>query len=380
MTSTISKLYLSGINDDVYITNVFDFENFLDSTGFRTILSANGKNLDVWRFYSLLKRMLDAFDEVNQNTKSFINDKFENTLFDFILHDIFAPALAMQFQNTCLFNPKNENEMNAVGRKIKDIFFSNIDHSNLTTLKSQYMNLNDSYYSFGSNFIIFGNVFDVKEFKKNLVDLLVVFFYPFHYFHHIIEKINYCQDFKCIRAYVLVKYVFVYHLFMSIFLFMFGDSASVSQCATGLKMDNTTLQKLKYKLVIIIDGILAVLQDENLLDSASEKQISSLNAYYLKIRDLSSGNIVASNYNNEMKKKALLMQNKLSNYNNYEYIASRELMRYKLSVLLIVLLILLIICVLIVLLLKRSFISFYIISSVTLLGLAVNGLFTAIKQ
>ena len=376
--SIISKLYYPGIYDNTDITNIFDFDNFLDHTKFMNILSVDSsKGLDINLASKLLEYLTSVPSDVN-GTRDFIDKRFGNLIYDYTFWEVFSKEFGNHVGS--LYNSQNKGHGQALYTNVMGIFNSAVDYSDLATLSSQFMSLPDKYFTFGSNFTPYGDKFDINAFKSDFIELLVKYFYPYHYFIHIQERVKNCDDFKCKRAYLLAKYVFVYYLYMSIFVFLFGTGNAVRDVATTLKKDNASLEVIKYQIVLAMDQILSILQEENLLDGPDGNKVSSLAGFYKEIKALSDSNVRESNFLNEKKNVALIMQNNLSNYTNYEVLAHQELWSLKRSFIIIAVVMLVIIATLIALVISGSYSYAYILSGIVLLGLGINGLVAAIRQ
>lgn len=312
--TVISNLYYSGIANSKDITDVFDFENFLDHTKINGILT-NFKEID-----NFLKSMLDTFDTTNQNIVTFVNEAYIAKLRDTCYYNSFVKIIASTPSN---FSTTDAAQVAFLKTKVEEILNTSIDWSDLDTIRTQLVNLPDAAYQWGASFKAFAQAFDMAKFKEQIVSALMTSHYPYIYYKHIMEKSATCADFKCKRAYILCKYVFVYYTFMTLFLAIFSNAETVVAFkSANAYADNDTLSNLKYRMVLVMDKVLAVLQEENLLDNSGATGVSNIMQYYETLKTLSDNNVVSSNTLNERRKIAGLMQNNLSNYNHNEATAA----------------------------------------------------------
>jgi hypothetical protein len=363
-----------SVTDNSELNNVFDFNNFLDNTRMGKLV-----NVDNIALKNFVVFLLDVFStSALQNTKEFVSTKYGNALIDYTFTKLVAPSLASQSSN---FSASNNVQVQYVKNQVNLILNSSmIDWSDMNTIQQQLVNLPSSLFAFGSNFTPFGQTFDVNAFKTSLVNIIMENMYPAFYYRHIVYKVSNCDNLKCKRSYLLAQYVFVYYSFMSIFLAIFSSSATVQKFNVDTGLDMTTLGNMKIQIVLVLDGILSLLQDENLLDSTGNGQVSSITQYYNSIKTLSDNNVLKSTYLSDEKRKVHIMHNNLSNHTNSELVSYNDYIKAKRSLLWTIFVMVLVILFLIGLLLKRSFLILYASCALVLLGLAINGLVAVILQ
>lgn len=381
--ANISGLYFSDIEKNNALQSVFKFETFMDNTRFSNILSVNGTDYTPTRVWTLLGSLNAAYIE-KQNARVFVDQQFSEVVFKFILDNSFAPAW-QRSRSQNLFNASSTTQVDAIGRNIKAIFNSSVDYSDLETLKSQFTNLNDDLFRFGRAFAGFGNSFDVGAFKVEFVDMLVDHFYAYLYFTHIQKAQSFCKDFKCKRVYNLAKYVYVYYLCASIYLLVYSTVSRVDTYSKDQTLQLTTqaMDNSKYELILLQDGLLKVLEEENAFEKKTQTNKdskSTIAEYYDKISTLSDLNVARSTYINEKKKNTNIMQNNLGNYSNIEARNFIEMKKEKTIFWVLFALICVIIVLLVVFIFQQRFIYLYSLSGLTLLALAIYGLVGAVRM
>jgi ABC-type sugar transport system permease subunit len=133
-------------------------------------------------------------------------------------------------------------------------------------------------------------------------------------------------------------------------------------------------------MVYVMDGILTLLQNENILDVDGSGSVSSITTYYNQIKDMSNKNVTGSNTLNETKDVALLMQNNLTNYSNNEVVTYDELRRTKVYLIVTIVIMLFIIGIIIGLILMKSYKFVYIVSGIVLLAIAINATIAILRS
>jgi hypothetical protein len=381
--ANISGLYFPDIEQNTVLQNVFNLETFMDNTNFSMVLSTNGVDYSPSRVWSLLGSITTTY-MTKENTRVFVDEQFAEIIFRFILEKSFAPAWQRE-RSQHLFNAESPTQVNAMGANIKAILNSNVDYSYLETIESQLTHLNDELFRFGRAFAGYGNTFDVGAFKVEFVNRLVNHFYPYLYFIHILKAQSFCKEFKCKRVYNLAKYVFVYYLCASMFLLIYSTTSRVDTYMKDQSLSLTTqaMESRKEQLIRLQDGLLKVLAEENSFDdktSVDQNAKSTIAGYYDKISMLSNLNMAGTNYINEKKKNATIMQNNLGNYSNIEARNFIEMKRAKTIFWVLFAIICAIISLLILFIFQNKFTYLYTLSGVTLLALAMYGLISVIRS
>ena len=250
----------------------------------------------------------------------------------------------------------------------------------MSTLNQQLLNLPDDLFTFGAGLSSFTSSFDVNAFRTQFVSTLMTYMYTVFYFRHILDRVVNCPDFKCKRVYLLAKYVFVYYTFMSLFLIIFSSASTVSQYSTDTKLQNSDLDLIKYNLVLLLDGILSLLQNENLLDVEGSDNVSTITGYYNQIKQLSDMNVSKSFHLQDKKQFAEVMKNNLGNYTNVELESKKRYDKGKRTFVATVIVMLIVIIVLISLLMARAGVAFYVCAGIVLLSLAIDLLVHVLKK
>lgn len=392
MANPIQKFYYPGISDNTDLTNVFDFDNFMDHVKLSTVLSGGGSGVSNIIMNNFIQTVLSVYNSTaQQNTNTFIDQYFQNALSDFIIRNNIATVMAQTTGGN--FNINDAGQYKFLSDQIYAIIgSSSIDWSDLTTIQSQMLGLPSSMFAWGSSLTTFAQTFDVNAFQGQVVQLLMANMYIAFYFRHITDRVRNCEDFKCKRAYLLAKYVFVYYTFMSIFLSIFSSSSTVNQFKIDTGLDTNSVETLKYQIVLVMDGVLSQLQNENVLDSPGLEfnslsfqgigppAVSDIQGYYEYLKTLSDQNVLKSNYLNEKKKTATIMQNNLGNYTNQEVLSHKQYVDTKRGFIASVIVMFLVILYIVGLVVFRSYTVLYASSAVILLGLAINGLVAVATQ
>jgi hypothetical protein len=379
----ISKLNYPSITGNPDITNIFDFDNFLAQTRLNGILYT-ASVLDYTKVEIFISNMTKNYQA---NAQSFLNNdklvyvdptdstlgesSFLKTLFNTCYTTAFIPFLKTNASN---IDPSNNNaNKKTIAEEIIKIFEAPIDWSNMQTLGDQLKNLNDMYFSFGG--CSSDKAFNVGVFKQRIVPGIISSFYPMIYYLHIIKQAKGCNDFKCRRAYILMKYVFVYYTLMTLFLKVFGSAENVELFkSVNTKYNNEKLTAMKYQLVLTMDGVLDVLTHENVLDLPDSNNFSSMTEYYNKLKELSDGNIHQSSELNGRKDTAVIMQNNLLNYTNNEVVTYTSYQRTKIAFIIIVVVLLLDLAFLLLLIFNRQYDLVFVIGGVSLLAIIIYGM------
>jgi hypothetical protein len=374
--SNIKKLYFPEIQNNSYMMDVFDFDKFLNKTQFSFVIGDTNGNSDVRKVMTLMRRLLRGYDLSNQNIKTFIDNNFSQTLFNFILDESFAPALQSEV-GSHLFNAKNVRQVSVLSNNIQIIFNGAVDYSDLKTLQTQFENLDNKLFRFGKQLKQYGEGFDIAEFKDWFTKLLVQHFYPYLYFIHIQKALQFCDDFKCKRVYILAKFVYVYFTLMALFLVVYSNAASVTRCISVLQTTQSDIDNTKERLQRILDSILGILDEENILDK--DNDVSKMAEYYNSLKATSQDNQKRSHDLNTKRDTALNMQNNLSSILSTEAMAYRDLWRAKVIFYVVLALILMVICTQIVFILQKQYTRLFILSGLTLLALAIYAFVTVVK-
>jgi hypothetical protein len=370
----ISNLYYPGIGDNKDITDVFDFDNFANHVQLARI--TKGTNMNV---KSLIQALTGGFTARANSSATTYMDVFGSILFQQSFTNSFYPTIAAQ--NPALLKASDVGQAQYMQIKIENIITSKkVDLSDMSKLQAQMLSLPDSLFTFGQQFVAFGQTFDAATFKKSVVSMIMDSFYTYLYYAHIVSKIKSCQDFKCKRAYLLTSYVYVYYTLMTLFLHVFADAATVQQFSKDTQMDNAALEKMKYDIIVVMDSILSRLQDENLLDVPGMQNISTMASYYGKLQKLSTDNVNKSKQLNNQKNTALLMQNNLGNYTNNEVQAFEDLRMTKIYLIVLSVVMVSIFVSLLGLAVTRNFMTLNIVAGIVLLGLAINGLTSVVRN
>lgn len=370
----MSKFYLTGISDNKDITNVFDFDNFYTVMKFDQILQSKNTLLN-----ALVVALRDGFHIQATSSMATFMDVFPGVLFQQSFNNTFLPAIAAQ--NPVMFNANKPTQVAALQNSLVLLVTNSaVDFSSMSSIQPSLMNLPDKAFAFGQSFVGIGDTFDVSAFKTNITQVIMDSFYTYFYYIHVQKEINACGDFKCKRAYLLAQYVFVYYTLMSLFLRIFSNANTVQQFATDTTSSNADLEALKYELVLMMDGVLARLQDENLMDVPGAQNISTLNKYYNKLKAMSAKNVQTSSDLNDEKTKAKVMQNNLGNFTSTELLAMEDLNKMKLVFLISVVAVGLVIAMLVYFLLSGNYMALNVTAAVVLLSIAIYGLVGAIRQ
>jgi hypothetical protein len=384
----ISKFNYSGISDNKDITDIFDFDAFLAHTKINTVVSNGSTGTDNKKINTFITKLITGY--YASDIKNFLDNdtlrspydtdvgniskSYLNVLFSACYDLSFIPYIKSISGFTTVDIPLNMSLTTA----LINIFNSSIDWSDLDTVESQMKNLDNGFFMFGT---ITGNIkFNAGDFKNQVVPKIMEFFYPMIYYLHILKLTKNATDFKYKRAYILIKYVFVYYTFMTLFLLVFADQNKVAYFKSDLNMSNADLMSIKYKMVYVMDGILTLLQNENILDVDGSGSVSSITTYYNQIKDMSNKNVTGSNTLNETKDVALLMQNNLTNYSNNEVVTYDELRRTKVYLIVTIVIMLFIIGIIIGLILMKSYKFVYIVSGIVLLAIAINATIAILRS
>ena len=388
----LDKYYYPGVVDNRDLTNVFDFDNFVDHTQLGNVFAV-GNRISNTSLNNFIYYMITVYNTTSkQNTLAFIENDFQNALSDYIIVNNIAPALANT--ETGVFNVSNQTNYNTfVTQNVYAIIkSSSLDWSDLSTIQSQLLALPNDNFSFIKSLAGTQTV-DTVAFQQQFAQILTNNLYPAFYYRHITDRIKNCDDFKCKRAYLLARYVFVYYTFMSMFLMIFGSPTTVDKFRTDTNSTNDQLETLKYQIILLMDGILGVLQDENILDAPNmepskihefigikSKKVSDIQGYYEYLRHLSEDNVLKSHYLNEQKKTATIMQNNLSNFTEEEMLSYKRYVDVRRSFIILVVIMFLVISYLITLLTLGRYNILFLTSSIVLLGLAITTMVAVTRQ
>lgn len=375
--------YISeDLQNNQSLMNVFDSNNFWLHTKLNYVLGTDPTRFDEKRLYTFVTKLNSAFGNANSSVKAFIDTHFKEALFDFCVRNSMAPSFG--FQNGSSFDSNNVNHVNQLKNYTTSILFSTkytIDFSVLETVETQLNNLPSELFKFGASLQKFDVAFDVEEFKRQFITYLMTHLYPVMYFTHVQTQKNACNNFTCKRAFNLATYVFVYFTYMTIFNSIYESSSSIQRFKDANTLDNTAISGLKDLMVLLMDGILGLIEDENILDVSGTGSIkSTLSQYYNKAKKLSSSNVATSNLVNEKRDTALVMQNNLTNYTDNEALTYAELRRTRVSFYVTLVVLFSVITFLIGLVWSRQFMFLYVASVVTLLAMSLKGLISAIRQ
>lgn len=389
--SSISRFFNSSGSEKKSLSDVFDFDNFADHVKLTTHI-ASGNGLDSVKVNDLITSLVKGYNNQSK-LKQYVDTDFIITFIDqYIIYEV-ASAITVQNQKFSYTNASHSKDLRTLiysifniiknGSNVVDtnvLFKSNVlSFADIGTIQQQLHQLStDTFKSFHKKYRNTGETEEV--FRQKLENIFMDKLYIVFYFAHIYDRSMFCNDFKCKRSFVLAKYVFVYHVFMTIFLIIFSSADSVQVFKTATKKDNNDLQSLKTRMVSIMDSILTLLQEENILDTPGLDNTSTIGKYYDKIKDLSDKNVLKSNFLNEKKKTALMMQNNLGNFSNYEALAHRELYYTKVGFFSTIVVMLIVLLILLVLVYGQQYLMLIVVSGVVMLGLAIYGLLSAIKQ
>lgn len=386
----ISKLNYPGISDNKDVTDIFDYDNFLDHTQLNNLVTSGTGVIDSRKSKAFLDALLDGY---GSNIKLFLDSDVLVSSYSTdqkllqsakcFMNIVFNSCFQLSFINTLkkytCFSNINVTQNLTLGNALIVIFQAQVDWSDMSTIKTQLINLDDRYFTWGSGTAPLGSVFDVKSFKTEIVDNIMTSFYPMIYYFHILSQSKNCNDFMCKRVYVLMKYVFIYYTFMTLFIAIFGNADRVAQFQNDLNVNNTDLSNMKYKIVYVMDAILSLLQDENSLDVSSKNGISSTAQYYNQIKTLSQGNVQGSYWLNDKKNNALLMQNNLTNFTNHEVLSYNKYIKTRNSFIIVSVIMLIVLIIVAGLIMSQSYSLVYIVSGVVMLGLAIYGLVSVVR-
>jgi hypothetical protein len=352
------------------LENVLDYNTFLNTVRLSDVLTSNA----VMMYFA--KYLLQVFDVTSQqNVSTFVNSDFQNGLADFIIQVHVAARLTVSSQQKL-----NVSQISYLTSHVYAILNGPIDWSDMSSIKDQLLRLPASLFSFGSNFSTYGTVFNLANFQERFVDILMDTMYPSLYFKHITDRATNCQDFKCKRIYLLTKYLFVYYTFMNVFLSIFSSATTVQTCKNDTGMTSEDLETLKYQLVVVMDGVLSLMQNENMLDVPGANQVSSISQYYTQIKNMSNGNILKSNYLNEKKETAEVLRNNLTNYTKNEILSYERFRKERREFIATLLVMFVVVSFLVGLLVTKSYKAMFASSAIVLLGLAINGLAAVIPK
>ena len=377
----LAKFYYPGISDNKDLTNVFDFDDFVNYTQLNAVM---GSNIAIQQFLSYL---LDIYNTKSvQNTRDFIENQFQTALYDYIIRNVIAPAVAST--NGSTFSATNASQVQYLSDQIYAIIESpTIDWSDLSTIQSQLLAMPSASFNFGSQLTGYANTFDVNAFQSTFVALLMSSLYVAFYFRHITDRIYNCDDFKCKRAFVLAAHVFVYYTFMSVFLVIFGSANSIDSFKNDTGLDNEQLEAFKYQIVLVMDGVLNLLQDENVLDAPDMEiqgvglaNVSTIQGYYDYLKGLSDGNVLKSNSLSFAKQTAQIMQNNLGNYTNEEILKHNQYRRARRSFIVTVVVCVFVLLYLIFLVASRSFLMLYMSSAIIMLVLVIDIIYLSFQK
>lgn len=389
--SSISRFFNSQGSENKSLSDVFDFDNFADHVKLTTHISGS-QGVDYNKVDGFIYPLLNAYN-YQPDLNRYVTYDFIITLLDEAIKSEVSDAITSHNQSFSYQNASHAKNLRDLvysifnitknGSNVLDtanVFRSKVlSFANMDTIKVQLEQMSSaSINSFYSNFKNYGETED--DFKKNIATILMDKLYVVFYFAHIHDRIMFCKNFKCKRSFILAKYVFVYHVLMSVFLIIFSSGDSVQSYKTVTQKDNASLQQLKYRLVAAMDSILSLIQEENILDSPGMDNTSTISKYYDRIKDLSDRNVLKSNHLNERKRTALVMQNNLANYTNYEALAYRELYSARMKFVTIVVSMIIVVLFLLGLAMGQQFLLLYITGGIVMLVLAINGLLSAMRQ
>jgi hypothetical protein len=379
--SITARFNYTGVADSKDIADIFDYAAFLDHTKIISVIGDTTGNLDNTKVNTFINNLIagcgNDYDKfVNNDTFTYLTtsnssnqdgQSFLNVLFNTCYQLSFIPYIKAQSGYNTIDTALNISLTTALMNIFKA---SDLDWSDLSTVSIQMLALDKSYFMFGG--ITRDPNFNPDDYKKKVVPEIVKDFYPMIYYLHILKQKSYCTDFKCQRAYVLVKYVFIYYTFMILFESVFANSAALSYFASTLGQTVTQLDTMKTRMVLIMDHILFLLENENQLDVGTAAQVSSVTDYYNKIKTISDSNTKGSNTLNETKNTAVLMQNNLANYSNNEVVTYNRYVRERREFILTVIVMFFIISGIITAILMKLYTPVYVITGIVLSVLLIN--------
>lgn len=320
---------IQEVKDNIYLSNVFKFEDFLVNSRISQSLRANsGSAAD--RFtssggnakldYGIVKTVMSRLS--NQYKKRNVDDVL--ALYPSLFMDInFEYSFMPYIQETYKSNVRPEQIKLDVYRLVHNINVMDLDR-----LPLEIQAMPDDMFSFGEKLYINQKDFKVDVFKRDMSNVMSKAFFVVLYYKHLISRASACAGvMSCQRIYNLAQYIFVYFTVMVMFLIVFGSQELVDTYAKETNESMENMQQLKYTLVAIMDGILARLQEKNLLNQGDKNTTvgarSAVNEYYDSIKKLSSSNKQLSQDLNTKKSNVLLMQNNLASYNSMEMVTHR---------------------------------------------------------
>ncbi len=314
------------VKNNVYLANVFNFEDFAVNSRLTQVVRAKpakaddrfasaGVNADL--DYVIIKTLIDKI--VAQYAKKNVDDvlaMYPSMFMDITFENSFMPYIREFYKS----NVKAEQIKNDVSKLVYNINVSSLDRIPL-----EIQAMPNDMFAFGEKLYLTPNDFKMDVFKRDMSNIISRAFFIILYHKHLQYRSSACAgEMQCQRVYNLAQYIFVYYTIMTLFLYVYGSNELVNKYSKESKESMEALQKTKYTLIAIMDNILARLQEKNLLNTGSlPTGETSMSAYHDNIKELSTNNKLMSQDLTTKRMSLSNLQNNLASYNSMEMVTHR---------------------------------------------------------
>ncbi len=314
------------VKNNVYLANVFNFEDFAVNSRLSQVVRAKpakaddrfataGVNADL--DYGIIKTLIDKI--VAQYAKKNVDDvlaMYPSMFLDITFENSFMPYIREFYKS----NVKAEQIKNDVSKLVYNINVSSLDRIPL-----EIQSMPNDMFAFGEKLYLTPNDFKMDVFKRDMSNIISRAFFIVFYHKHLQYRSSACAgEMQCQRVYNLAQYIFVYYTVMTLFLYVYGSNELVNKYSKESKESMEALQKTKYTLIAIMDNILARLQEKNLLNPGSLPDgKTSMSAYHDNIKELSTNNKLLSQDLTTKRMSLTNLQNNLASYNSMEMVTHR---------------------------------------------------------
>jgi hypothetical protein len=346
------------VKNNVYLANVFNFEDFAVNSRLTQVIRAKPAKADD-RFataginadldYGIIKTLIDKI--VAQYAKKNVDDvlaMYPSMFLDITFENSFMPYIREFYKS----NVKAEQIKNDISKLVYNINVSSLDRIPL-----EIQSMPNDMFAFGEKLYLTPNDFKMDVFKRDMSNIISRAFFIILYHKHLQYRSSACAgEMQCQRVYNLAQYIFVYYTVMTLFLYVYGSNELVNKYSKESKESMEALQTTKYTLISIMDNILARLQEKNLLNPGSlPSGKTSMSAYHDNIKELSTNNKLLSQDLTTKRMSLTNLQNNLASYNSMEMITHRATITANVSLWFTIVLVTLLVGGVIVLLMRERY-------------------------